>query len=284
VTRPLRAILTCVLSVACAVNAPAQLVRSADEVPERQNVGVVDRKGEPLPLDAPFIDAQGREVTLGDYFDGERPVLLLPLYFDCPVLCPTTRINVLQALNGMSWTAGEEYRVVCYSFDHTEGYRTAATMQRRTMAGYTKEFGEAGEAWAFLTTPDAEVAKRVSSAIGFHYRFVPEAGEYSHVAAVFFATPDGVLHNVIEGLDFSGEDLQKALKEARDGEKASVFAAVYTWCFPYDPETGENSPAVWRIMTVGASASAVLLFATIGYLIYRTSRSVERRPWSDDSS
>lgn len=272
-TRFIAALLAC----GClGAHASAQLLRTDDEIPEQQGVGIADRAGEALPLDAQFVSAQGKPVTLGDYFDGELPVLLVPVYFDCPVLCPMTRQNVLFALNQMDWVAGEDYRVVCYSFDHSEGYRTARATQEATLAGYTKEWSDAERTWAFLTTPEAATAKEVSAALGFYYRYVPEAGEYSHSAGVFICTPDGVVHNSIEGLDFSGEELQSALKAARDGDDRTIIEGIYLWCFPYDPETGKNTPKAWRVMTVGATGGALLLFSTIGVMIWRTGSAAER--------
>ncbi len=254
-------------------SAGAQVLRQ--DIPEAQGIGVVDRIGDAVPQDLVFTGANGNPVELATFFDGERPVLMVPVYFDCPVLCPTTLQRVLKSLNGMSWTAGDDYRVVCYSFDHTEGYRVAQAKQEATLASYAKEWTDAQQTWAFLTTSDAKVSQALSTALGFHYRFVPKAGEYSHVAAVFFLTPDGVVHNSIEGLDFSGDDIQQGLKEARDGEERSIFDAAYLWCFPYNDETGSNTPAMWRLMTVGATAGAILLFGVIGALIITTGRRAE---------
>lgn len=254
--------------------ASAQIVR--ESVPELEGVAIADKVGTTIPLDAPFLNAKGEPVTLGDYFDGERPVLLVPIYFDCPVLCGQTQSRVLQALNQMDWVAGEDFRVVCFSFDHTEGPVKARTTQERRLAGYNKPWTDAGETWAYLTTRSAENAKRVCSEIGFYYRFVPRAGEYSHGAVVYFITPEGVIHNYIEGLDFTGEDLQTGLREARDGEQRSIFQSAFAWCFHYDPESGKVTTRWWRVMSVAASLGALMLFGVIGVLVWRTGRRAER--------
>ena len=46
-----------------------------------------------LPLDIPLRDEAGRDVKLGDYF-GKRPVILLFVYYECPMLC-TLELNGL---------------------------------------------------------------------------------------------------------------------------------------------------------------------------------------------
>jgi protein SCO1/2 len=48
---------------------------------ELKGVGLDQKLGAKLPLQAAFKDEHGRKVTLGDYFDGKRPVLLTLNYF-----------------------------------------------------------------------------------------------------------------------------------------------------------------------------------------------------------
>ena len=266
--------LVAALALATAISAHAQLIR--DDIPEQAGVGMVDRLGNRVPMDLTFVGADGKPVELSAFFNEDVPVLVVPVYFDCPVLCQQSLQRVLFALNEMDWVAGEDFRVVCYSFDHTEGPGTANAKQQATLAAYRKDWAGPQQTWAFLTSPDVEVSKRLSTALGFHYTFQPKAGAYAHVAGVYFLRPDGTIHNSIAGLDFNGQDLQKGLREARDGEQRSIFEAAYLWCFPYDDETGKNTPAVWRLMTIGATGGAVLLFGVIGILLYTTGKRAER--------
>ncbi len=47
-----------------------------------------------MPLDLPFVDENGRDVTLGAVLRRERPVVLALVYYECPMLCT-------QVLNGL---------------------------------------------------------------------------------------------------------------------------------------------------------------------------------------
>src|SRR5258705_3766782 len=64
-------------------------------LPKLENVTFRQRLDAQLPLDTPFKDENGRDVTLGRYFDGQRPVILAFVYYSCPMLCT-------QVMNGVS--------------------------------------------------------------------------------------------------------------------------------------------------------------------------------------
>ncbi|HEU4535094.1 MAG TPA: hypothetical protein VFS00_13295, partial [Polyangiaceae bacterium] len=60
----------------------------AEQLPEGlREVGVTERLGETLPLDVRLRDEAGREVTLGTFVAGKKPLLLQFVYHSCPTLC-----------------------------------------------------------------------------------------------------------------------------------------------------------------------------------------------------
>ena len=58
-------------------------------------IGIDQRLNEQVPLDLAFVDENGRDVTLREYF-GKRPVLLALVYYECPMLC-TLVLNGLES-------------------------------------------------------------------------------------------------------------------------------------------------------------------------------------------
>ena len=63
----------------------------ADELPpDLDGVGIVERLGDEVPRSIRFTDDAGNAVTVGDYFQGERPVILTLNYYRCPMLCDIT--------------------------------------------------------------------------------------------------------------------------------------------------------------------------------------------------
>ena len=64
-----------------------------------------------LPLDTPLRDESGRDVKVGDYF-GKKPVILLFVYYECPMLCTLELNGLVRNLKALSMTAGKEFDIV----------------------------------------------------------------------------------------------------------------------------------------------------------------------------
>ena len=67
-----------------------------------------------LPLDLRFRDEAGHDVRLGDYF-GRRPVLLVLVYYRCPLLCNQVLNGLTRSLKPLTLTAGSDFEVVAVS-------------------------------------------------------------------------------------------------------------------------------------------------------------------------
>jgi len=97
-------------------------------------VGIDQNLGAQVPLDLVFHDEHGKEVKLGDFFDGnKKPVILTLIYYKCPdiQLCTLELNDLNRTMNGMSTlSAGDDYQVVTISFDPSEGPDLAAGQER----------------------------------------------------------------------------------------------------------------------------------------------------------
>ena len=78
-------------ALACALGAiagpAAGQVYLPDGPEEFRGVDVFEHRGGQVPLDLPLTTADGRSVKLRDYFDGEKPVVLILAYYTCPMQC-----------------------------------------------------------------------------------------------------------------------------------------------------------------------------------------------------
>ena len=93
----------------------------ADGVPQAlEEVGVSEHLDAKLPMDLEFRDENGDTVTLGQFFDGERPVILTLNYYRCPMLCGLMLNGMVDGLEQMQWTPGDQFEIVTVSINPLE--------------------------------------------------------------------------------------------------------------------------------------------------------------------
>lgn len=246
--------------------------------PALREVGIDQRLGEMVPLDAPFTDDEGRAVRLGDYF-GTKPVVLVMTYFECPMLCTLVLNGLTKTLKTMSFEPGKEFDVVAVSFDPRDTPETAA----KKKAAYVGDYGRTATAagWHFLTGEQASI-ERVAKAVGFRYRWVPEEKQFAHAAAIMVATPDGRLSHYFYGVEYAGRDLRLGLVEAADHTIGSAVDALLLFCYQYDPATGKYGAIALNLVRAGGVATvlAIGLFMTVMFrreAVAERQRRAERR-------
>ena len=95
--------------LARADEAPSRSALAQPLAPAMHAVDVDEHLGNDLERALQFTDHTGKKVTLGDYFDGKRPVLLTMNYFRCPVLCNVQLNELTEALRTFDWVPGDEH-------------------------------------------------------------------------------------------------------------------------------------------------------------------------------
>lgn len=268
--RLLRALgLVCALCAAAFGLAPGEATAQLNLPPkEMEGVQIVEHLGETLPLDLEFRDETGAKVTLRQYFDGERPVLLSLVYYNCPMLCNLVLNGAIQGLQGVDYTPGDEFEIVTLSIDHREGPELAAAKKKTYLEQYGRP--EAAKGWHFLTG-DRENVKALADAIGFGFRYDPDRLEYAHGAAIFFASPKGVLTRYLYGIVFEPRDLRLALVEAGEGKIGSAVDRLLLRCYMYNPDSREYAFYIWGAMRLGGLLT-ITLIATMLIILWRRER------------
>lgn len=251
-----------------------------------KEVGIEQHLGEQLPLDAVFVDERGREVSLGDVF-GARPVVMVFVYYECPMLCPMVLNGVAKSLGVLSFDAGQEFDVVVVSIDPAETPEMAAAAKRTTVKRYGRP--ETAGGWHFLTAPQgeggAESIRRVTEAAGFRYAFVEESGvtpeggrryQFAHASSMIVVTPDGKLAKYLMGIDFPPKDVRLALVEASAGRIGTVVDQILLYCFRYDPKLGKYTAVVTRILRL-AGVAFCLGLALFLFIMWRRDALASQR-------
>lgn len=233
-------------------------------VPEAmQAISVDERLGQAVDPDLRFRDAEGRSVRLGDYLQGDKPVLLTMNYYGCATLCSVQLNAVVAGLRDLDWTAGREFRMVTVSIDPDDGVELARAKQQ----AYLDVYGRPGARWDFLVGEQAQI-EALAQQVGFGYRYDPIQDQYAHAAAIMLLSPDGKVARYLYGVQYSGRDLRFGLMEAAAGRVGSVADRLLLSCFHYDANLGRYGLFAQGLMRLGGVV-AVLAFAGIGIVLWR---------------
>ena len=241
--------------------------------PEMRAIDVQDLRGQPIGKGLSFVDHTGARVELGDYFDGQHPVIISLNYFRCRVVCSVQLNGIAEALHQVDWAPGEDYRVVTVSIDPRETPEDAAKKRGTILSTLSK--GDAAQ-WAFLTGDELEI-RALAAQLGISYAYDAEQDQYAHPAVVNFITPDGRISRYVAGLAPAANDLRLGLYEAGEGKLGGTFEKIFASCFTYDHDIGRYGPWAFGIMRIGG----VLIMIAVGSFLFFFFRR-ERRSRRDD--
>ena len=216
-------------------------------------IGIDQRLHEKVPLDLPFVDENGKDVRLGDYF-GKRPVLLARVYYECPMLCTQVLNGVTGALKTMNFDVGREFDVVAVSINPKEGPGLAAAKKQSYIERYGRPQTAAG--WHFLTGREENI-RALANAVGFRYVYDEETKQYAHGAGVELLTPKGVIARYFYGIEYSGRDIRLGIIEASEEKIGTPIDSVLLLCFHYDPTTGKYGATAMTMVRIGAVLTMV---------------------------
>ena len=268
-SRPLRAVaLTAVamLSIASA-EARAQDEASSVRPAEFGEAGIEQRIGEQVPLDSRWKTAEGESVLLGDFF-GDRPVVLVPAYYRCPMLCTLILESLVKSLKVLTFDAGSEYEVVTFSFNPDETPADALIRKERAIDFYDRGGLTQGGAdgWHFLTGDQAAVSA-LTRAIGFKAELDPNSNEFIHAASVLLITPEGTISRYLYGVDYPPKNLRLGLVEASENRLGNPIDQVLLYCYRYNPATGKYTLLTMRLLRIGGFLTILGLAALVTVLI-----------------
>jgi protein SCO1/2 len=235
-----------------------------------RDVGIDQRLGGALPLDAIFQDESARAVRLGQYFSG-RPVVLALAYFNCPMLCTEVLNGVVSSLKTISFDAGKQFEVVVVSFDPRDKPPDAAAKKAAYMGAYKRPGTENG--WHFLTGGPGSI-ERLTKAIGFRYKFDESLGQFAHAAAIYVATPEGKLSRYFYGIEYAPRDLRLGLIEASESRIGTPVDQILLYCYHYDPKVGRYGAVVGNVLRL-AGAATVLILASFLTIMWRRDRRAD---------
>jgi len=236
--------------------------------PLLKKIGINQKMGAQVPLDLPFSDESGQEVTLRRYL--RKPVILALVYYQCPSLCNMILNGVLQSVKSLEMSAGKEYEVVAVSFDPRETPRMAAAKKQT----YLNEYGRPGaeQGWHFLTGPESST-KALADSVGFRYVYDSLTNQYAHGSAIMILTPAGRVARYFYGINYPARDVRLGVVEASSERIGTATDQVLLYCFHYDPTTGRYALVVMNVLRLGGLLTLGILSTFMIVMFRRDSRA-----------
>jgi protein SCO1 len=251
----LRALVTAaVLGAALARGAFGQ-TSSSSLPPAAAGVSFEQRLGAVVPFDEPLSGEDGKPVTLREVAGG-KPLVLVLVWYRCPMLCGEMTNGVLRSLRAVSLEAGSDFRVAFLSIDPREGADLATKKKQNVCAEYGRPGCEQG--LRFLTGTAAST-EAIAAAVGYRYHWDEASASYVHAAGIVVLTPAGVVSRYLFGVDYPPRDLRLALLDSAAERIGTLADQLLLLCYHYDPATGRYGFAIQNALRIGGIATVAAL-------------------------
>jgi protein SCO1/2 len=239
--------------------------------PKMKEIGVDQKMGAQIPLDARFTDDDGKVKTVREIFSG-RPVVLLPIFYRCERTCYLELTGVVAALNlTKKLEVGRDVEIVAIGINPTETWELARAKKKSILGSYSK-FDKTKQNWHLLTGDMVNIRK-VTDSMGFRFAYDEKKNEVSHPSGIMMLTPDGKISSYSLGANYEVERFEKAIALAKDGTITEATKEIFFGCIHIDPVTGKRSLMIENVMRVLAATTVIaivmLIFALNGKTIFR---------------
>lgn len=256
---------------AIATTTPALAVAPVGQ--EFEGVDVKNKLGEQVDLQIPLIAPDGSSVTLANFLDGERAVVLTLNFYRCTSICSEQLNSLVRTMvdMGSDWAPGQQkYRIVTVSFDPRDDIEVARGKQltyRKELVRLLAEkdgleLSEAQVAeraeqidWTFLVAREKAI-KALLDNVGYSVRWDEPTQQFAHSPVTYVLTPEGKIGRYLWNLLIPPNDLMFALMESSQGKLGSAFEKVLLSCFVY--KDGQYAIA-WSVMRIGGGIIVVSL-------------------------
>lgn len=230
---------------------------------QAEEIGVTEKIGDTIPLDATFVDAEGESLTLGDFID--KPTVLLLGFYHCARACGLLTASLANAVNRIDEVPGKDFQVLSISFNKMETPHHAQTMKKNYLALVEKEYPD--DFWKFLTG-DKKNIDRLTEAVGYRFKKL-KMHDFSHPNVLIMVGKDGTITRYLHVLEVFPFDIGMAIAEAKQGLLGVSVKKALSYCFDYDPQ---KKRFVFNFFRVIATCTIILLLAFY-FLFLRKRRS-----------
>jgi protein SCO1/2 len=226
-------------------------------------VGVHANAGARAPLDALFVDQDGRPTSLRTALAG-RPAVLLFEDYRCTTLCGPALAIAGHALQASGLTPGRDAMLVTLGLNPRE-----APADPRALRDARLQDAPRWRAAARLLTGGQAEITAAARALGYGYAYDPANGQYTHPVAAFVLTPDGRLSRVLDQVSLTGPAVRNAIEDARGGTLGGVVDQLALICHGISVAAGRYNGAVALGLKLGALATLAAMAGGLALLSRR---------------
>ena len=216
-------------------------------------VGVHAISGAHAPMNAAFVDQDGRAIRLRDVL-ADRPALLLFEDYRCTTLCGPALTIAGHALHDSGLAPGRDVGLVTVGLNPRETPADARALRDSRLQDEPEWRASA----RLLTGGPTEIAA-ATRALGYGYAYDPASGQYTHPVAAFVLTADGRLSRVLSQIALTGPELRSAVQAARGGLLGAVADRLALVCHGISVAAGRYNGAVALGLKLGALATLAAL-------------------------
>ncbi len=196
-------------------------------------------------------------------------MLLVPAYYECPMLCTLVLNGVVSALRALPFDIGREFDVVTVSFDPAETSTLAAAKKANYLTQYRRPGADAG--WHFLIGDETSI-RAAAGVDRLPLHLDDAAKQYAHASGVVVAHPGRPGVALLLRGRVSAARPPARLVEASNERIGSAVDQLLLFCFHYDPATGRYSQVALNAVRLGGVLTLMAL-GTFLFVMLRRDRT-----------
>jgi len=230
------------------------------------SIGFDEHLGEYIYTDDYFALSNGDSIKIKDIFKNDKPIILNPVYYECPMLCGLVLNGLLKSVSTIDWSPGFEYNIITFSINPNEKHDLAKSNKLGYLDSLNRKSAENG--WYFLTGNEKAI-KKLTDSFGFRYFFDERINQFNHPAGIVVLSPQGKITRYLYGIEYESIQLKKALSEAVEGKIGTTTDKLILYCYSYDPDLNSYVPVALNIMKLGGIIIMLGLGLFLGVLWFK---------------
>lgn len=237
---------------------------------EFDGIGISEKLGVNMTQDLKVLDEAGQARSFAEFFKTGKPTSFSLVYYNCSGLCNLHLNGLFDAFRLQRWKPGKDFAMVVLSFDPKETPEMAAGKKANYLAQYDIP-AEDAKGIHFLTA-DAAVIGKVTSDLGFSYKWLEDKNEWAHASAAVLVTPGGVTSRYLHGVFFDPKTFELSMAEVSQGKLGNIVDQLIWFCFKYDHQQSKYTIYASRLMKVGGG----LIILVLGMMLVPYLRTIRK--------